>query len=174
MAEAGILAPDARVELINGEIIDMAPIGKTHGGVVDYLNQKIAAAVDSAALVRVQGSISLDFYSEAQPDLVLLKPRADYYCSGETNPTADAIYRLIEVSESSERYDRTVKQPLYASHGVPAVMLIVPDEERVEHHSHPENGTCINSESLTDLSAVPLGCLEGYKVDLSWLRDRPR
>jgi len=71
MAEASILAPDKRVELINGEIIYMAPLGTTNCGVVDYLTKTMVIAVGDRAIVRVQGAITLDGFSKSEPDLVL-------------------------------------------------------------------------------------------------------
>src|SRR5687767_15618614 len=81
MAETGVLAPDARVELIEGEIIDMAPIGRDHQSIVDQLAQSLFRAIGDNAIVRVQGSIRLSEWSEPQPDVVLLEPRADFYRS---------------------------------------------------------------------------------------------
>jgi hypothetical protein len=81
MAEVGLLAPDARVELIEGEIIDMAPIGKDHQSIVDQLTRTSVRAVGDSAIVRVHGSIRLGQWSEPEPDVVLLAPRADFYRS---------------------------------------------------------------------------------------------
>lgn len=172
MAEVGILAPDARVELINGEIIDMAPIGKTHCGVVDYLNMALVGAVKGRAIVRVQGAITLDGFSEPQPDLAVLRPRDDFYCDGETHPSGDDVFLVIEVSVSSERYDREIKLPLYAEHGVPAVLLLVPEHNRFSYYSDLHEGDYRVRQELTDLSEVPVGVLEDCTVNLSWLVDR--
>jgi Uma2 family endonuclease len=81
VAEIGVLAPDARVELIEGEIIDMAPIGNAHQSTVDQLNRMLVIAVGDSAIVRVQGSVRLSQWSEPEPDVVLLAPRADFYRS---------------------------------------------------------------------------------------------
>ena len=122
MAEVGLLAPDARVELIEGEIIDMAPIGNDHQSVVDRLTRTLVRAVGDSAIVRVQGSIRLSQWSEPEPDLVLLAPRPDFY-RGEFASGADTLL-VIEVSDTTLRYDRDVKVPLYARHGVPEVWLV--------------------------------------------------
>lgn len=172
MAEVGILAPDARVELINGEIIDMAPIGKMHCGVVDYLNMALVDAVKGRAIVRVQGAITLDGFSEPQPDLVILRPRDDFYCDGETHPSGNDVFLVIEVSVSSEKYDREVKLPLYAKHGVPAVLLLVPEHNRFNYFTDLYQGVYRNHCELTDLSAVPVGSLDDCTVSLSWLENR--
>jgi Uma2 family endonuclease len=122
MAEVGVLAPDARVELIEGEIIDMAPIGNDHQSVVDRLTRTLVRAVGDSAIVRVQGSVRLGEWSEPEPDLVLLAPRADFYRSAFASG-ADTLL-VIEVSDTTLRYDRDVKVPLYARHGVPEVWVV--------------------------------------------------
>jgi Uma2 family endonuclease len=122
MGEVGLLAPDARVELIDGAIIDMAPIGNDHQSVVDRLTRTLVRAVGDSAIVRVQGSIRLSQWSEPEPDLVLLAPRPDFY-RGEFASGADTLL-VIEVSDTTLRYDRDVKVPLYARHGVPEVWLV--------------------------------------------------
>jgi Uma2 family endonuclease len=122
MAEVGLLAPDARVELIEGEIIDMAPIGKDHQSIVDQLNRMFVNAVGDDAIVRVQGSIRLSEWSEPEPDLALLAPRPDFY-RREFALGTDALL-VVEVSDTTLRYDRDVKVPLYARHGVPEVWVL--------------------------------------------------
>jgi Uma2 family endonuclease len=119
MAAAGVLARDARVELIEGEIIDMAPIGSRHSGTVSLLARRLAAAIGESAIVATQSPLRLSQLSESQPDLLLLKPRADFYRQSHPEP-ADVLL-LIEVCESSLRYDQQVKLPLYARHGVAEV-----------------------------------------------------
>ena len=117
MAEAGILSPEDRVELIEGEIVDMAPIGSAHGGTVVSLTELVARLVaDGKVLVSVQGSLRLDRHNEPQPDLMLLRPRADRY--RDSHPTAADVLLLVEVADSSLAYDRGPKLALYARHGV--------------------------------------------------------
>ena len=79
MAEIGLLAPDARVELIEGEIVDVAPVSSEHGSIVDQLNWLLTQAVGRRAIVRVQGTVRLSEITEPEPDVALLKPRADFY-----------------------------------------------------------------------------------------------
>lgn len=86
MGEMGVLAPDARVELINGEIIDMAPPGSRHSAIVTYLTHALAAAVGKAALVSVQSPLRLSRLSEPQPDLQLLRVRGDFYSGAHPGP----------------------------------------------------------------------------------------
>jgi Uma2 family endonuclease len=112
MAEVGILAPDARVELIDGEIIDMPPPGSSHAGTVDYLLSVLGTAARDRANLRVQSPVRLSEYSEPQPDLALLRPRAE------------DVLLIVEVAANSLRFDRKKKVPLYARHGIPEVWLL--------------------------------------------------
>ena len=135
MAEAGVLGPDERVELIEGEIVAMVPIGSGHGGTVTGLNNRLVIAAAGRALVTVQSPLRLSDRSEPEPDLMLVKPRADAYRAA--HPTAADVLLLIEVSESSLRFDREVKLPLYARHGVPEVWIVNRPGEVVEVHRDP-------------------------------------
>ncbi|HEY7067278.1 MAG TPA: Uma2 family endonuclease [Chloroflexota bacterium] len=122
MAETGILAADARVELVDGEIVDMAPLGRRHMACVDRLTHDFVTALGERAIVRIQGALRLSDHSEPEPDVVVLRPRADYYAGEDAGP-ADTLL-VIEVADSSERYDRQVKVPLYARSGIPEVWLV--------------------------------------------------
>jgi Uma2 family endonuclease len=122
MGETGVLAPDARVELIDGEIVDMAPIGTRHGSTVLRLTHLMTEAARGLAIVSVQNSLRLGKRSEPQPDLMLLAPRDDFYAAA--HPTAADVLLLIEVSDSTARYDREIKLPLYARHGVREVWIV--------------------------------------------------
>lgn len=122
MGEAGIFTEDDRVELIEGEIIDMALIGSRHAGVVAKLGHILSRAVGNTAVVWVQNPILLDDHSEPEPDVVLLKPRRDFYAA--SLPTAQDVLLLIEVADTSSDYDRNIKMPLYARHGIPEAWLV--------------------------------------------------
>ena len=127
MAEVGILHPDERVELINGEIIVMAPIGEPHAVGVDNLTLPFAEVARGRFIVRVQGPIRLDDGSELQPDIVLMRLRQDSYLNGHPGP-AD-ILLVIEVSDTTLAYDRGAKADIYARFNVPEawVMNLVDD-----------------------------------------------
>jgi Uma2 family endonuclease len=129
MAEAGILGEDDRVELIDGEIIEMTPIGRRHAACVDRLNRLFARGIGEAAQIRVQNPVQLDEYSEPQPDLTLLRPRPDFYASG--HPTPADVLLLIEVGDTSAEVDRQVKVPLYAGSGIQELWLIDLEQETV-------------------------------------------
>ncbi|HEX3035581.1 MAG TPA: Uma2 family endonuclease [Thermodesulfobacteriota bacterium] len=135
MAEAGILSEDDRVELIEGEIIEMTPIGSRHSACVDRLSTLFHLHLGKAVIIRVQNPVRLDERSEPQPDVSLLKPRKDYYA--EAHPTPDDVLLIIEVSETSIDYDRRVKLPLYARALIPEVWLVDIPGDRIEVHKQP-------------------------------------
>lgn len=137
MGEAGIFEPGERVELIEGEIIDMAPVGSGHNGTVTGLTRRIILGVGERAVVTVQGPLRLSDLSEPQPDLLLLKPRADDYRS--EHPTPADVLLLVEVADSSLRFDRSVKLPLYARHGVPEVWIVNLGDGVVEVYRDPKD-----------------------------------
>lgn len=122
MARAGVLTEDDRVELLEGEIIEMAPIGSRHAAVVDRFTRSFAQNVGRRAIVRVQGPVRLGEHSEPQPDLAILRPRADFYAHAHPGP--EDILLLVEVAEATADYDRKVKVPLYARAGIPEVWLV--------------------------------------------------
>lgn len=165
MGETGVLAPDARVELIEGEVIDMAPIGSRHASVVNRLAKILFAAVGDRAIVQVQGPIRLGDRSEPEPDFALLKPRADYY--RDALPTAADVLLVIEVAESTQRYDRTVKAPLYARHGVPELWVVDLENGQVHFHRHPEGDAYADISSTGQPGITPIAALAGASVDLS-------
>lgn len=115
MAEAGILGEDDRVELLEGEIVQMAPIGSNHRGTVDFLANSLVSRLGARAIVRTQNPIRLDDFSEPQPDVALLHPRADFY--RRSHPTPADVLLLVEVADSSVAFDRQVKLPLYCPSG---------------------------------------------------------
>ena len=122
MADTGLLEPDARVELIEGEVFDVPPIGPPHASVVDRLNRLLVLGLGESAIVRVQGPVRLSDVSEPQPDLTVLAARPDFYALATPRP--EHVLLAVEVSASSLRFDTQVKLPLYARSGLPAVWLV--------------------------------------------------
>ena len=135
MGQAGILGEDDRLELLEGEIVEMAPIGSRHQAVVDRLTKLFSDRVGDAAVVRVQGPVRLGEDSEPQPDLLLLAPRGDFYATA--HPSPEDVHLLVEVSDTSAEYDREVKLPLYARHGIKEVWLVGLDAGTVEVYRAP-------------------------------------
>lgn len=135
MAEVGLLEPDARVELIDGVVVDMAPIGPGHGGHVKRGNRFFTRLLGDRALMSVQDTIRMGPRFGPEPDLAILRPRADDYT--ESNPTAEDILMLIEVAESSLSYDRATKMRLYAQVGVPDYWIVNLVDKQIEIHRDP-------------------------------------
>ena len=123
MAETGILTPADRVELIEGEIVQMSPMGPRHAGCINCLNQLFTSALPpSQAIVSVQTPVRLSNYSEPQPDLPILKPRSDFYIEGHPQPAN--VLALIEVSDSTVKSDRSTKAQLYARAGIIELWIV--------------------------------------------------
>ena len=135
MAEAGLLQPDARVELLDGKIIDMSPIGPFHGGLVKRLSRNFNLMSKDRWTVSIQDPLRLDDSSEPEPDLMLLKPVEDDYTS--RHPQPDDVFLLIEVSDATLEYDRTEKLPAYGRAGIPEVWIVNLVELSVEVYREP-------------------------------------
>lgn len=138
MRETGILREDDRVELIDGEIYLMSPLGSLHIAIVNRLNKLLMQQVGDAAIVSVQNAVQLNDYSEPQPDITLLSPRDDYYEHALARP--DDILLLIEVADTSLVYDRDLKLPRYAASGVDEVWIIDAERRVIEQYSRPAQG----------------------------------
>ncbi len=134
MGEAGILGEDARVELVDGELIDMAPIGSLHAGTVDRIARLFFARCTDV-IVRIQNPIVLGSDSELQPDLTLVRPREDNYTKSHPEPVD--ILLIVEVGDSTVRYDREIKIPLYAQYAIPEVWLLDLQRQQLEVYLQP-------------------------------------
>ena len=140
MGATGILQEDDRVELIEGEIVEMTPVGSCHAATVGRLTQLLGDRVEGRAIVWVQNPLSIPDEgtlagSELQPDLVLLAPRDDFY--DEAHPTPADVLLLIEVGDTSLPFDRDVKLPVYAAGGVHEVWLVSLPDKTIEVHREP-------------------------------------
>lgn len=122
MGEAGILGPADRVELIDGEIINMSPIGALHAALVARLASTFSQRLGEAAVVWSQNPLRLDDIGEPEPDIAILRPRADFYTTAHPGPTD--VLLAIEVADTSLAYDLGTKVPLCARHGIPEVWVI--------------------------------------------------
>ena len=165
MAEVGLLAPDARVELIDGEIIDMAPIGTDHGSVVSDLTHLFVHAVGERAIVRIQNPVRLDRSSEPQPDVAVLAPRDHRY--RHAHPAPADVLLLIEVSDSTLRYDRDVKVPLYARHGIAEVWIVDLKNGELRTYRLPEGGSYADQKTTKQPGVMQIAALPGVSVDLA-------
>lgn len=138
MAEVGILDEDDRIELINGEIIEMSPIGKLHVNRVNRITSIFKKLPDEKAILSIQNPISIAPYSEPEPDISLLEFKADFY--EDQLPKAENVILVIEVADTSIGYDREVKKPLFAAAGIPELWIVNIDDEQVEVYKNPSNG----------------------------------
>lgn len=132
MVETGILSEDDRVELIEGEVVKMTPMGARHAACVDRLVNRL---VGRNVIVRAQSPIVLDNGSEPEPDISLLKPREDFY--SDAHPTPADVLLVIEVAETSIEYDSGIKLPLYAQAGIREAWLVDLPGETIEVHARP-------------------------------------
>src|SRR5437016_9243314 len=145
MGEAGIFHPEARLELIEGEIIEMSPPGNPHIGCVNRATALFSARLAGKVIVSVQNAVRLSRYTELQPDIVLARPRADYY--GGKRITPEDTLLVIEISDTTLRYDRNRKMPLYAKSGVSELWIENLQEDLVLVYRKP--GPETYSTSLT-------------------------
>lgn len=158
MAETGVLAPDARVELLNGEIIDMSPIGPFHGSITAVLAELFTATSKSRWHTRAQNSLRLDDHSEPQPDVLLVKRKADNY--RHEHPAPEDVFLLIEVSDTTLSTDQNEKLPAYGRAGIPEVWIVNLNEETVEVYREPHftgygSSTILRSGNSASPAAFP-------------------
>ncbi len=138
MGEVGIFGEDDRVELLDGEIVTMSPIGPKHAGVVNRMTRRLVQRLGDLAVVIVQNPLRLLPRSEPQPDFIVARERRDFYQSG--HPTAEDVYLVIEVADSSLRTDRAIKIPIYARQGVAEVWIVDLAGNEVLIYADPVDG----------------------------------
>lgn len=138
MVDAGILTEDDPVELVEGEILRMAPVGSRHAAHVKRLNRLLTPKLADRAVVAVQDPIYVNDFSEPEPDLAILRPREDFYAAAHPRP--EDVFWLIEVSHSSLDFDREVKLPLYARHRIPELWVVDVASAVLHVFSAPEDG----------------------------------
>ncbi len=127
MGAAGVFTPEQRVELVDGALLNMAPIGSRHNAAVTRLTRQLMRhPVGDQVLVRSQCSVRLSDFTEVQPDVAVLRHRADDYAAA--NPGPQDVLLIVEVAETTRRYDSTAKRDLYARHGVPEYWVLDLDE----------------------------------------------
>ncbi len=152
MGEINLFDPSDRLELIEGEIINMSPIGFRHAFAINYLGNWFPRQLGEKAIVSIQNPIRLNNQSEPQPDLVLLKPREDFY--ENQLPQAEDILLLIEVADSSLSYDRDIKIPLYAKNAINEVWLINLNQNQLEVFRYPDNNQYQKQQTLTSPQTI--------------------
>jgi Uma2 family endonuclease len=151
MAESGILQPDERVELLAGQIIQMAAKGTAHRAAVSRIENLVRNRLGNQVLLRFQDPIRLDDYSEPEPDMAIVHPDPNYYEDHHPNPSE--VFWLIEVSDSTLKFDRETKAPAYSGSGIPEYWVLDDNLRKLHIYRLPDaNGyqsEMVLSESLT-------------------------
>ncbi|MBK6904860.1 MAG: Uma2 family endonuclease [Saprospirales bacterium] len=135
MAELQFFPTGQRIELLDGEIVEMSPINSKHASTVGRLAKLLILLLQDQAFVNIQNPVALDEFSEPEPDLWVAKSRPDFYKNAHPRP--EDILFLIEVADSSLAKDRTIKLPLYAAAGIPETWIVNLEEECVEIYTEP-------------------------------------
>jgi Uma2 family endonuclease len=146
MGETGVFAPDSRLELIEGEIIEISPIGSRHAACVQLVSDLIKDAIERKFSVRTQHPVVLDDFSEPQPDVAVVTFRPDYY--RDAHPRPQDILLVVEVADTTVEKDRLVKTRLYARAGIPEALIFNLIEDQLEYYSRPAAGIYQRSEIL--------------------------
>jgi Uma2 family endonuclease len=167
MGQVGILLEGDRVELIDGEVVAMTPIGTRHNASVARANRALVRAAGDEAIVLPQGSVRLDLYSEPQPDLVLMRLRSDFYASRHAGP--GDILLIVEIADSSFQYDRDVKGPLYATAGIPEYWLADLNTNLLWRYSVPERRAYRNVEQYNRGQSIAPLLLPACVIDVDVL-----
>jgi Uma2 family endonuclease len=167
MVEVGLLAPDARTELIEGEIIDMAMPGPPHSEIVTRLHERLLLALHGIAIVRNQQALRLDEYSEPGPDIVLVKRKSTGYA--RAHPTPPDVLLVVEVSDTSLRFDRERKLPLYARCGIPEYWIVDVVKPALHIFHTPQSEQYLCSSSMPRPGIIALTSLLESTLDLTGL-----
>lgn len=167
MDRTGLLEPDARVELIEGEVVPVPPIGSPHGSTVEFLDHLLDRALADQARVRDQLPVRLSNVSEPVPDVAVVKQRADRYKL--SHPTAPEVLLIVEVSHSTLRYDSNVMVPLYARHGIPEVWIVDLKNSQLRTYRSPSQGHYRDTASTADPGIMLVPGVPDVAVDLSEL-----
>lgn len=165
MARAGVLKPDDRVELIEGEIIQLSPIGSPHAACIRAFTLLLPEKVGKTAVVSVQCPVRLSEFSEPQPDIALLKPRKDLY--RKEHPTAEDVLLIIEVADTTVLTDRNIKVPLYARAGIPEAWLVNLPKQLIEVYSDLHNGKYRTCRKFKRSEGVVSDAMPGLTLKVS-------
>lgn len=167
MGEAGIFPMDARLELIEGEIFEMSPIGSPHASCVKFLSELLHLLFAGIFTVSVQDPIRLNDFSEPQPDVALLRRRNDFYRNA--HPTPADVLLVVEVADTTVATDRSFKLPLYARAGIPEFWLVNIPEGQLEIYSQPSGESYLRSEVFGRDAEARSHTVEGLSVKVGEL-----
>ena len=169
LAEVGVLHEDDRVELLNGVIVDMMPIGPFHGGSVNRLTSMFVELSRKRWVTSIQNPVHIGEQNEPQPDLLILRPRADFYVANHPRP--EDVFLLIEVSDSTLLIDREDKLPIYAGAGIAEVWIMNLPERVIEVYSSPSNGAYPQCRRVRAGDALAPAAFPDAMIDTAALLD---
>ena len=158
MAEVGILKPTDRVELIEGEIIAMSPINTPHMGIVNILNRLLFKNILEDVTISIQNPLRTDQLNEPEPDLLVAKFRKDGYSKKHISPSDTML--VIEVADSSLKYDRQVKIPLYAQAKIKEYWIVNIQKEQIEQYSQPEGDKFLSKKIVRKNGTIICGSID--------------
>ncbi|HEY0406598.1 MAG TPA: Uma2 family endonuclease [Pyrinomonadaceae bacterium] len=165
MGAAGIFPTDARLELLEGEIYEMSPIGSRHAACVKFLSNLLNRRLGDKLIVSTQDPIQLDDFSEPRPDVALLRWRDDFY--RHAHPTPADVLLVIEVADTTLDSDRRYKLPLYAKAGIPEAWLVNLPGETIELYADPANGAYQLAATFTHDEEARSHTIEALSVKVS-------
>ncbi len=172
LGEAGIFTEGDRVELIDGEIRDMTPIGQPHAWIVNRLTRRLVMRLADRAYVSVQNPLRLDGHSEPLPDLVVARGGEDDYA--DRHPEAGDVLLVIEVADSSLRYDRAEKMPRYARSGIPEAWLVDVTDRAVTVYTAPGSGGYASGQVFRQGAEIESTAVAGLHVTVDEIIGRAR
>jgi Uma2 family endonuclease len=165
MGDAGIFPPESRMELIEGEILTMAPIGFNHAGHLNRLNHLFNRWLADQVVISIQNPLQLGDLSEPEPDLMLLRPEASFY--SRRHPKAEDVLLLIEVSDSTLRFDRNQKMRLYATYNIPEYWIVNLIDDCLEVFRQPLDGDYLEKSVLSKADNLNLVALPDIQVSVA-------
>jgi len=167
LAEAGILAPDERVQLIEGEVLIMSPQGPRHASAITRANNCFSRLLSDNVVVRIQAPIHIDKHSEPEPDVVLAKPDPKEY--SDHHPAPKEILFVMEISEATLDYDRTTKSRLYARAGIIQYCILNIKMRELEDYRDPGSSGFRSKATYRANQSFSLVAFPDTEIDVSYL-----
>jgi Uma2 family endonuclease len=164
LGEANIFPPECHLELINGEIIEMAPIGSHHASHLKRLINVFSAITHDVAIIAAQDPVQLGDLSEPEPDFMLLRPSSDFYY--ENHPVGNDVFLIIEIAESSLQFDQNQKLRLYALHNIPEYWLLNVNDACLEVYRQPYDGLYAEKTTLRSGDKITLSQLDTISIHI--------
>lgn len=165
MMEAGILPEESGWEILDGFLIDKIKIGSRSAGTIKKVARIFGQLVGNSTLLSIHNPIHLNQYNEPEPDIALLKPRADFYA--ESHPTPADVLLLVEVSDSTVEYDREIKKKLYAEAGIQEFWLVDLKNDTIEVYTQPKNGNYYSARILEAEETIKSTTIENLTLPIN-------